>query len=281
MGYENKTRVWVDSGNYDVFDKRTARQMSDKEVTIASPYRRIDNEAMKNNIKMRTLSLGNSVKEIGTEAFSRCTNLRNVYLNGMRTIQKGAFFGCSNLKELKIPQSVQYLEKYAFMENKGIRQISYEPGNRSTVLSSDLFRECNRLRQIILPRHLAEIRGGAFYRCKELDGIIFPDSVKRIGKEAFYGNGVTSLDLPEGLLEIEDSAFFKCNQLEYVCLPRSVKILGKWVFHGCNRLKILEIPEDPEVIGPWIINRSCIIRCKKDGRVDQYCQEYGFSVEYL
>lgn len=33
MGYENKTRVWVDSGNYDVFDKRTARQMSDKEVT--------------------------------------------------------------------------------------------------------------------------------------------------------------------------------------------------------------------------------------------------------
>lgn len=103
MGYENKTRVWVDSGNYDVFDKRTARQMSDKEVTIASPYRRIDNEAMKNNIKMRTLILGNSVKEIGTEAFSRCTNLRNVYLNGVRTIQKGAFFGCSNLKELKIP----------------------------------------------------------------------------------------------------------------------------------------------------------------------------------
>ena len=92
---------------------------------------------------------------------------------------------------------------------------------------------------------------------------------------------MTSLDLPEGLLEIEDSAFFKCNQLEYVCLPRSVKILGKWVFHGCNRLKILEIPEDPEVIGPWIINRSCIIRCKKAGRVDQYCQEYGFSVEYL
>lgn len=281
MGYENKTRVWVDSGNYDVFDKRTARRMSDKEVTIASPYRRIDNEAMKNNIKMRILILGNSVKEIGTEAFSRCTNLRNVYLNGVRTIQKGAFFGCSNLKELKIPQSVQYLEKYAFMENKGIRQISYEPENRSTVLSSDLFRECNRLRQIILPRHLAEIRGGAFYRCKELDGIIFPNSVKRIGKEAFYGNGMTSLDLPEGLLEIEDSAFFKCNQLEYVCIPRSVKILGKWVFHGCNRLKVLEIPEDPEVIGPWIINRSCIIRCKKDGRVDQYCQEYGFSVEYL
>lgn len=166
MGYENRTRVWVDSRNYDVFDKRTAKQMSDKEVTIAAPYRRIDNEAMKNNIKMRTLILGNSVKEIGMEAFSRCTNLRNVYLNGVRTIQKGAFFGCSNLKELKIPQSVQYLEKYAFMENKGIRLISYEPENRSTVLSSDLFRECNHLRQIILPRHLEKIGGVPFTDAK-------------------------------------------------------------------------------------------------------------------
>lgn len=281
MGYENRTRVWVDSRNYDVFDKRTAKQMSDKEVTIAAPYRRIDNEAMKNNIKMRKLILGNSVKEIGTEAFSRCTNLRNVDLNGVRSIQKWAFLGCSNLRELKIPQSVQYLEKYAFMENKGVRQISYEPENKSTVLASDLFRECSRLQQIILPPQLEDIRTGAFYRCKELDGIIFPAGVKRIGQEAFYQNGMTSLCLPEGLLEIGDSAFFKCNQLEYVSIPKSVKVLGKWVFHGCNRLKVLEIPEDPEVIGPWIINRSCIIRCKKDGRVDQYCQEYGFSVEYL
>ena len=281
MGYENRTRVWADSKNYDVFDKRTAKQVLDKEVTIAAPYRRIDNEAMKNNIKMRKLILGSSVKEIGTEAFSRCTNLRNVYLNGVRTIQKGAFLGCSNLKELQIPESVQYLEKYAFMENKGIRQISYEPENKSTVLASDLFRECSRLRQVILPQQLEEIRAGAFYRCKELDGVIFPDSLRRIGREAFYSNGMTSLNLPEGLLEIENSAFFKCNQLEYVCLPRSVKVLGKWVFHGCNRLKVLEIPQDPEVIGPWIINRSCTIRCQKGGWVDQYCQEYGFSVEYF
>lgn len=281
MQYETRTRVWVNPDNYDVFDRRKGKEMSDREVTISSPYRRIDNEAMKNNIKIKKLILGDSIKEIGREAFKGCTNLRSVSLNQVRTIQKGAFLGCSNLKEIAVPESVRYMERYAFMENKGIRRIYYEPDNDSRILAADLFRECNRLQTVVLPRRLEEIRDGAFYRCRELDGVVFPETVQRIGKEAFYQNGMTSLQLPDGLLEIGDSAFFKCSQLSQVRLPESIRVIGKWVFHGCNRLKVLEIPGDPEVIGEWIINRSCVIRCREGSRAAQYCQEYGFTYEYL
>ena len=46
-------------------------------------------------------------------------------------------------------------------------------------------------------------------------------------------------------------------------------------------MKILELTHDPEYIGDWIINRSVMVRCKKGGKVDQYCQQFGFQTEYI
>ena len=121
----------------------------------------------------------------------------------------------------------------------------------------------------------------AFYRCKSLDHISLPGGVKEIGSEAFYFCGLHSLELPDSLEVLDQSAFFKCNNLEYVRLPQNVRYIGKWVFHGCNRLKVLEIRHDPEFVGDWIINRSAAIRCYRGSKMDRYCQNNGFNVEYL
>lgn len=48
-----------------------------------------------------------------------------------------------------------------------------------------------------------------------------------------------------------------------------------------RRLKVLEIRHDPEYIGEWIINRAARIRCYQGSKVDRYCQESGFTVEYI
>lgn len=79
---------------------------------------------------------------------------------------------------------------------------------------------------------------------------------------------------------LEDSAFFKCTRLTTVRIPESVRYIGKWAFHGCNRLQYVEFRHDPDFIGPWIINRATTIRCYRGSKVDQYCQENGFKVEY-
>ena len=67
MGNIYHTGVWVSDRNYDVFDRRLGKSMVDREIRIAEPYRRIGSGAMKNNIKMKRLQIGNSVKEIGEE----------------------------------------------------------------------------------------------------------------------------------------------------------------------------------------------------------------------
>lgn len=82
MGNIYHTGVWVSDRNYDVFDRRLGKSMVDREIRIAEPYRRIGSGAMKNNIKMKRLQIGNSVKEIGEEAFQGCSNLRFLTLDG-------------------------------------------------------------------------------------------------------------------------------------------------------------------------------------------------------
>lgn len=59
----------------------------------------------------------------------------------------------------------------------------------------------------MLPDHVEVIGSKAFFRCKELKKVIFPDTLKVIEAEAFRFTGLEELNLPEGLVELGDSAF--------------------------------------------------------------------------
>ena len=109
----------------------------------------------------------------------------------------------------------------------------------------------------------------------------FQEGLKCIGKDAFYFCGIEELELPESLEVLEERAFFKCMYLTEVRLPTHIRRIEKWVFHGCARLQVLEIRHDPEYIGEWIIIKAARIRCYKGSKVDAYCQESGFTVEYI
>ncbi len=86
---------------------------------------------------------------------------------------------------------------------------------------------------------------------------------------------------PLSLTEIHKSAFLKCRALTTITLPPNLKAIGKWAFHGCVRLKNVYFTNDPEELGEWIFNRGgTIVHCKKDSKVDRYCQAYGYTVEY-
>lgn len=114
MGNIYHTGVWVSDRNYDVFDRRLGKSMVDREIRIAEPYRRIGSGAMKNNIKMKRLQIGNSVKEIGEETFQGCSNLRFLTFDGVRTVQRSAFQGCIQF------ENVGYSKESPLYREKGI-----------------------------------------------------------------------------------------------------------------------------------------------------------------
>ena len=62
-----------------------------------------------------SVTIPDSVTEIGIRAFSGCQNLAEVTLSeGLKTIGENAFLGCTALKEIEIPASAEEIAENAF-----------------------------------------------------------------------------------------------------------------------------------------------------------------------
>ena len=85
----------------------------------------------------------------------------------------------------------------------------------------------------------------AFAECYNVTGIEFPNTLERIGIEAFYN--CTSLNFiafpTEHMEEIGARAFAKCSNLWAVELPKSVRNIGNDVFNNCYNLLSVVLPE--------------------------------------
>lgn len=275
-----KQKAWSDK---QVLTRRNAvGYMQEKTVKIPVEYRKIGAEAFKSNIKMEKLMLHNGMLELGTDAFRYNRCVREAQLpHSIRQIGKGCFADCPALRMAYIPNSLEYIPEDLFKEDRRLRKVLFTKTNQTREIKKNAFYECSSLEGILLPPKLRIIGEGAFYRCKSLKHVRFPEGLKCIGKDAFYFCGLEELELPESLEVLEERAFFKCTYLTEVRLPTNIRRIEKWVFHGCSRLQVLEIRHDPEYIGEWIINKAARIRCYKGSKVDVYCQEAGFTVEYI
>lgn len=60
------------------------------------------------------------------------------------------------------------------------------------------------------------IGDAAFYECIELENMILPDSVIRIGDSAFFHSGLRSIVIPASVETVEDIGFTHCHDLEKV-----------------------------------------------------------------
>ena len=264
-----------------IYTREDARKNKEKKLVIGGNYHCIAEGAFQNNIKVRSLYLDRNVREIRRKAFLNCTAMKRIEMPGVQIIGQEAFEGCVNLTGAILPETVEIMRNSAFAGCKRLASVQIFRLNHEKVICRDTFRDCVSLKEVQLPQDINVIDDNAFYRCQNLSDFFFSDTVKEIGRSAFYGCGFTRLELPEGLERIGDSAFLKCRNLEYVRIPESVKTIEKWAFHGCNRLKIIEITHDPEYIGDWLINRSVTVRCYKGSKVDQYCKEFQFDTEYI
>lgn len=88
---------------------------------------------------------------------------------------------------------------------------------------------------------VVDIAENAFYLCEMLEAITIPDSIRVIGKNAFYGSAIKQITFPELVDEVEESTFENCDALEKVTLC-GVKQIKKNAFKGCTNLKTITFP---------------------------------------
>ena len=189
-------------------------------ITIGNSVTSIGDYAFSGCSGLTSVSIPNNVTSIGNSAFWGCSSLKEFVVleqnqnyssidgvlfnkdkttiitcpqgkSGVYTIPNsvtlinGAFFGCTGLTSITIPNSVTSIGNSAFSGCTGLTSITIP--NSVAVIGGSAFSDCSGLTSITIPNSVTAIGGYAFLRCNTLTSITIGNSVNSIGGSAFSG----------------------------------------------------------------------------------------------
>ena len=161
-----------------------------------------------------------------------------------------AFYDCSGLTSVTIPNSVTRIGGYAFYNCSSLTSITIP--NSVTSIGWGAFSDCSSLTSVTIPNSVTSIGEFAFYNCSSLTSVTISNSVTSIGICAFAScSSLTSVTIPNNVTRIEDSAFNGCSNLTSVTIPNSVTSIGGSAFYGCSRLTSVTIGSGVTSIGGY------------------------------
>lgn len=176
-----------------------------------------------------------------------------------RKIGKEAFYNCTNLKSVSIPESVTEIGIAAFACCSSLESLNVP--SRVKSISSYTFRECKGLKSVKLHDEITSIGEGAFKECESLEGLSIPESVNSIGSYAFCKClSLKSIDIPEGVTNIGEQTFLDCISLNSLFIPHSVTNIDMNAINNCKELKSIVIsnPECKIYKHPTTINTGYV-----------------------
>ena len=199
------------------------------------------------------------VTSIGKYAFYKCSGLTSVTIpNSVTSIGISAFYNCSGLTSVTIGNSVTSIGNSAFSNCSGLISIIVDESNPSfSSIEGILYNNdattliyCPITKKTVtIPNSVTSIDYSAFYGCSGLTSVTIPNSVTSIGNYAFYGcSGLTSVTIPNSVTSIGERAFSGCSGLTSVTIGNSVTSIGYYAFSGCYGLTSVTIPNSVTTI---------------------------------
>ena len=153
--------------------------------------------------------------------------------NTVTTLNNSAYYVCTNLKEVKLSESLKNIGDASFCECGNLISIDI-PASVSTI-NSHAFRSCVKLETVTLHEGLQSIEGASFSGCKSLVSVTIPETVTSIGVEAFDNSGLRSIIIPRSVTSMGDHAF-AYSGLRSITIPETVTSVGGGILNGCSRL---------------------------------------------
>ena len=116
-----------------------------------------------------------SLTKIVYWAFDCCPNIKDVDLSkcdNMKIIESNAFYGCTNLRKLTIPNSIDKIYEHAFGD-------------------------CYNLDELVIPKNVSEICQYAFKNCRNLSKVLIPRTKIIIHQNVFVNNNFSHCKVSE------------------------------------------------------------------------------------
>lgn len=211
------------------------------------------------NSGIKSVSLPDSVKKIGSGAFGGCARLKSVsFGNGVTEIESYAF-NSTGLETVEIPANVAKIGGQAFENNAsltavtvyGNAEVGYKAfqdctalrtaeflGEESLSLDSSVFSDCAALESVTLVADSVTLDDDAFMDCKFTR---YTATLETVYKSNFAGN--IRSEFPSELVFLrteefpaDETASRNLGSPVSVTLPATVKRVGKNVFRRTDRL---------------------------------------------
>ena len=261
--------------------------------------------------KLSELSIPASLQTIGTDAFYNCSGITSIKWNAIEcenyTVSTAPFNSISsNITSFIFGNEVKHIPAYLCYNINKLADVTIT--NNVTTIGINAFEGCTNLNTIvwnaIKSKNFEESTSPFNPICTKITSFIFgeevehipsyicngmakvspkviPNSVKTIGKYAFWGTRVYKTNWEEGVLYIDsclikaeneelkdtysikegtrliaDEAFLDCNVLTSLSLASTISYVGNDAFSGCTNLTEIVIPNNIVYMG-WNVFSEC------------------------
>ena len=211
----------------------------------------------------KSISLPNSIRAIGPEAFFNCSSLESITIpNGVTSICDASFSGCNSLKSVTIPNSVKSIGSCAFSDCYSLESIAI-PDSVVTIdrtafsnCSEDLFTRVDRINPTYANCTYLKNGDNPYYALLSASfeysyysstySISISNGCRIIANNAELGStGLTSISIPDSVKSIGDGAFstyYRDYGIQSITIPDSVEYIGKGAFYSLGNLNTITLP---------------------------------------
>lgn len=244
------------------------------DIVLPNTVTKINDEALKGNDNIVSITIPGSVKDIGNNAFEGCTKLERVIFtnpekaNKTLIIRVSAFQNCKKLTECEIPARAYQVVGNIFKDCTSLTEVKVNAANpyyftKDGVLFGPALVEyepqyddayalqsypAGRQGAYTIPsevngKEIDQIWTSGFEGASGLTDITIPPSIGRLGTAAFESTGLTHVTIPGTVQQVDPAVFQNCTKLVSVKLPARLAEIDQYMFANCISLQHVDMPD--------------------------------------